>query len=132
MKYLYTLILYILFHELFILFFFEQVHISSIKEYEVIMNRIWPPLITVICALVIKRFLPTVTVAIATAFCWLIVFLTGPLSKYWLSEWQEIAFVVLAQCVVLVGAKSEDRQERENFLNVRVFLKMLFDLLLVP
>ena len=84
------------------------------------MNRIWPPLITVICALVIKRFLPTVTVAIATAFCWLIVFLTGPLSKYWLSEWQEIAFVVLAQCVVLVGAKSEDRQERENFLNVSV------------
>ena len=93
------------------------VHANDVEEYEVVMNRIWPPLVTVICALIVKRFLPTVAVAIAVAICWLIVFLSGPLSERWYVEWQEIAFVVLAQCIVLFGAKTEDRQERENFLN---------------
>jgi len=43
--------------------------------------------------------------------------LTGPLQSSWYNEYQEMLFIALAQCIVLFGAKSEDRQERENFLN---------------
>ena len=81
------------------------------------MNRIWPPLITITCALVVKRFIPTVTVAVTMAICWLIVFLSGPLNQRWYKEWQETAFVFMSLLIVLFGSKSEDRQERENFLN---------------
>ena len=93
------------------------VHTNSVVEYEVIMNRIWPPLITITCALVVKRFIPTVTVAVTMAICWLIVFLSGPLNQRWYKEWQEMAFVFMSLLIVLFGSKSEDRQERENFLN---------------
>ena len=58
-----------------------------------------------------------VTVAVTMAICWLIVFLSGPLNQRWYKEWQETAFVFMSLLIVLFGSKSEDRQERENFLN---------------
>lgn len=94
-----------------------NVHTNAVKEYEVIMNRIWPPLITMTCALIVKRFTPTVIVALVMALCWLCIFLTGPVTEKWWNEWQEVAFIILSQCIVLFGSKSEDRNERENFLN---------------
>ena len=76
-----------------------NVHTNDVLEYEVIMNRIWPPLITVICALIIKRFIPTVAVAVTVAICWLVVFLTGSFEKLKSEgaarEWSTVIIVIV-------------------------------------
>ena len=88
-------------------------------EYEVIMNRIWPPLMVVVCTLVIKRFVWAVVIASCVSICWLSIFLSGPLSKdgAWLAQWQELVFQAFIQGIILFGSKTADRKERIDFLN---------------
>ena len=88
-------------------------------EYEVIMNRIWPPLMVVVSTLVIKRFSSALITATCVSICWFAIFVSGPLGSdgEWLSQWQEVGFQVFMQGILLFGAKISDRKERIDFLN---------------
>ena len=97
----------------------HKVHVFNTHEYEVIMNRIWPPLMVVVSTLVIKRFASALITALCVSVCWFAIFVSGPLAKNseWLGQWQEIGFQFFIQGILLFGAKTADRKERIDFLN---------------